>query len=128
MATFRSHYSYSLCVQNFYFLSQCFKNLIASFSPGADLSVFTPGRDLKVEGFANANNNGTDKIIVARLSEETDPTGSHSVVILDDFTSTVEAVGQDVTLTEVIPAPPPSTIEDVRVYTGTQTQTPDSLI
>lgn len=95
---------------------------------GPDLTTqgFVIGDDLTVSGYTEGANNGTWKIL--NVWEDTDGDGE-TFILLDNTGHVNEALGDSVTLSQTInDAVTDDRYTSITFYTGTTTQTPDSLM
>lgn len=97
--------------------------LITSPSGGADLSVFTPGVDATVSGWSNGANNGTFRV----RGSGTKSDGS-TYVTLENTSAVTESAGASILITQTADKFSSRKVTDIRIYKGTSTQDPDSLI
>lgn len=97
---------------------------IHSTAAGPDLSLLISGKDVVVSGFANGNNNGTYRC----SSSESLGSGGSDVYLHRTNAPTVEAAGASATLYQDKDVFDAETVGEFTFYTGSTTQTADSLI
>lgn len=97
---------------------------LTSPSGGPDLSKLRSGRNCVVAGFANANNNGTFRV----LSSSMDTVSGNSTARLRNANAVTATSSPTITVTQDLPEFSPNKASSFTFYTGTSTQTADPLI
>lgn len=97
---------------------------IQSPSGGPDLSVFIPGVNVDVSGWSNGANNGTFQVV----SSSRNPATGTSRVRIQNSAAVIEGAGASVVIDQNVDKFNPAEAKDVRVYSGSSGQSPDTLI
>lgn len=97
---------------------------VVAGSGDPDWPAFETGFDITITGAANPENNGT--WILEEIREEGD-SGQFSVLYIANPNAIAEP-SPSITVTQDLPPSLESQVEDVRIYTGTDSQTADSVI
>lgn len=97
---------------------------LTSPSGGPDLSQLRSGKNCVVSGFANANNNGTFRV----LSSSKDEASGNSTARLRNSNAVTASSSPTITITQDLPEFSPNKASAFTFYTGTESQTADPLI
>ena len=97
---------------------------LTSPSGGPDLSQLVSGKNCVVAGFANANNNGTFRV----LSSSLDEVSGNSTARLRNANAVTATSSPTITITQDLAEFSPNKAASFTFYTGTTTQTADPLI